>query len=146
MIHCQTSKRFFCLGFFLILALINSKESTASAAKKPESSSSNSNAGLPTTIGYPGEEELEYLPGQLLVAFKSKTAAKNREQLMKKYHGVQKTELAGGTLYLIQFPEDSNLKELSAKIESEEGVRYAEPNLMMRTFPGKIPSNGPSPK
>ncbi len=74
------------------------------------------------------------VPLQLLVAFKDAKAATKRAEIFKAAGGHEVEKVGSSELYLVAFPEGSDLKAAQDKLAKSEGVRYAEPNLIMRTF------------
>jgi hypothetical protein len=75
-----------------------------------------------------------HVAGQLLVAFENTEASAKRAALFAK-HGVKEVEKVGSSeLWLVNLPAGAKLEDVQKAISSEPGVRYAEPNLVMRTF------------
>ena len=82
----------------------------------------------------PSKPERPHVPGQLLVAFESDEVAAKRTELFAKYHAQELEKVGSSQLYLIQLPEGADLKSVQDAIRKEPGVRYAEPNGIMKTF------------
>lgn len=111
--------------------------------KRSENPPSTTNNSPQEQIGHPGSDPLEHVEGELIIGFKSKAEAAKRTTLFKKYDAEEVLQLGqGGQVFLVKFPPGKKLKELQKFLQSEEGVKYAEPNIKMRVFPGKIPSQG----
>jgi hypothetical protein len=83
------------------------------------------------------QEGVEMVAHQLLVKFNSENAAAERQIIFKKYGGRELERVGSTPLFLVQFPEDSNILEIKGKLEHLEGISYAEPNLVMRTMPAQ---------
>ena len=82
----------------------------------------------------PAKPDRPHVPGQLLVAFESDEVAAKRADLFSKYHAKEIEKVGSSQLYLIQLPEGADLKSVQEAIRKEPGVRYAEPNGIMKTF------------
>lgn len=83
------------------------------------------------------EAPVEMVSRQLLVKFKTENAALERTKVFKKFGGVEVERVGSTPLFLVQFAEDSDVLEIKSRLEHEEGVSYAEPNLVMRALPVK---------
>ncbi len=82
-----------------------------------------------------GKEDIEMVAHQLLVKFHSENAAASRQNIFKKFNGREIERVGSTPLFLVEFPEDSDIHDIKTKLEHHEGIRYAEPNLVMRTMP-----------
>lgn len=81
------------------------------------------------------KDGVEMVSHQLLVKFESENAALERGKVFKKFQGREVERVGSTPLFLVQFPQDSNILDIKSKLEHIEGVSYAEPNLVMRTMP-----------
>lgn len=75
-----------------------------------------------------------HVAGQLLVAFENSAAAAKRAPIFAKYQVKEVEKVGASELYLVKLPDGAKLEDLRQKISAEPGVRYAEPNAVLRTF------------
>lgn len=81
------------------------------------------------------KDGVEMVAHQLLVKFASENAALERQKIFKRFGGRELERVGSTPLFLVQFPEDTDILAVKDLLEHVEGVSYAEPNLVMRTMP-----------
>jgi hypothetical protein len=69
---------------------------------------------------------------QLLVAFISNEAARDRQSIFEKYHAREIEKLGSTALYLIELPVGAKLKAVQQELAQEPGVKSVEPNIQFR--------------
>lgn len=76
----------------------------------------------------------QHVAGQLLVAFQDASASARRAGLFAKYGLTEIEKVGSSELYLVKLPAGADLADTQKRLTAEPGVRYAEPNAIMRTF------------
>ncbi len=74
---------------------------------------------------------------QLLVAFKRSPPVETRTKLWEKYKLREIEQVAAQSLFLVEAPLNTGAQELKKIQEAlgiEPEIRYAEPNIQLRTF------------
>ena len=123
----------------------NPPESQAVQGSTPAPISAPTTASAPAAASSPNLQEVSprmgsskdaprFKTGELLVSFRTEAAAAGRAELFQKYGVVEKEKVGSTDLYLVTFPKTVDVSELQKKISAEPGVKYAEPNLIMRAF------------
>ena len=82
----------------------------------------------------------EMVAQQLLVKFDSENAALGRAKLFDEFSGKELERVGSTPLFLVQFSEEVDILEVKESIEHAPGVKYAEPNMVMRTMKMGSPS------
>jgi len=72
--------------------------------------------------------------GRILVAFADEAAAKKRAEIFARYKAKEIERIGSTPLYLIEVGPEISVKEVIAKISKEPGVRYAEPDIIVKTM------------
>lgn len=83
------------------------------------------------------EDKVKYAHRQLLVSFEMGTTSAERESVYKDFGLVEVEKIGSGELYLAQTSEGVDIPELAKKVSKGKKVRYAEPNIMLKTLPSK---------
>ncbi len=83
---------------------------------------------------------------QLLVRFDDDLSEERIDEINRRLGTVVINRMSGGRLLLVEVPYVGTLSEIQAAYSATPGVRYAEPNPVVRTQPGEdtIPDNEPS--
>ena len=123
--------RFAVAALGIALLSLTSGIAFAGGTKKAvtEKPSENSNA--------PVQVKESSVPRQFLVALSDEATVSKRASLWKKYSAKELEKVGSSALFLIEFAEGSDGKKLVKDLAKEPGVRYAEPNLIMKTMPVK---------
>ena len=78
----------------------------------------------------------DHVEKQLLVAFTDDAAAQKRSDIFAKYKAKELQRVGSTHLYLIEIPNEKDLSQVQKSLSQTPGIKYAEPNLKMRTFQG----------
>lgn len=81
------------------------------------------------------KDGVEMVSHQLLVKFESENAALERQKIFKQFLGRELERVGTTPLFLVQFPEDTDIMAIKEKLERIAGISYAEPNVIMRAMP-----------
>ena len=74
----------------------------------------------------------EYIPGEVIVKFKSDTTAYKINTLHKKIGSLKKKEFKGTRIHQMRLPDGVSVEEAVEYYKSDPDVEYAEPNYIVR--------------
>jgi subtilisin family serine protease len=74
----------------------------------------------------------EYIPGEVIVKFKSDTTAYKINTLHKKIGSLKKMEFKGTRIHQMRLPDGVSVEEAVEYYKSDPDVEYAEPNYIVR--------------
>ncbi len=113
--------QFFVLGVFLAIGF----KGIYGFAKGAEPPKEKSVADLPN-----------YVPNQVLVSLKNGLQDVERKKLWAEWNLKEIEKIGSGSLYLleVQTKEKADIKTLCKEIEKNSKVKYAEPNMIQKTF------------
>ncbi len=82
------------------------------------------------------QKPAEHVANQVLVSLKSLPSKKERETLWNTWKLVEKEQIGESPLFLLEYTgkEKIDIPKLVIEIEKNSLVKYAEPNMIMKTF------------
>jgi hypothetical protein len=117
------------ISILLISLSLKNEVSKAKGASKPEGDSSSQN---PTD----SKMTQPYVPNQVLVSLKKIMSESDRALIWKKFNLKEIEKVGSEALYLLEAQSKTkvDIRKLTEEIEKNPNVKYAEPNMIQKTF------------
>jgi hypothetical protein len=119
------------------LTCLNSNKTYANGSKNKitvASAQPSLKGSQPMNNKAPNEDNPHIVSRQFLVAFNNSDNSETRNSIKSQFEAKELEKVGATELYLFELPENTNMTETLSKISKMPGVRFAEPNLRMKTF------------